>query len=112
MVNNNRIGFGFCNNLFNTLNHFCSLYSVASAPDTKVKMRKRNLHLFKEYIRHILIIVLPCMKNHLFKAVGKLVAERAEAKGINAVVFDRGGYIFHGRVAALAEAAREAGLTF
>ena len=46
------------------------------------------------------------------KAVGKLVAERAEAKGINAVVFDRGGYIFHGRVAALAEAAREAGLTF
>ena len=44
--------------------------------------------------------------------VGKLVAERAKAKGIDAVVFDRGGYIFHGRVKALAEAAREAGLTF
>ena len=44
--------------------------------------------------------------------VGKLVAERAKAKGINAVVFDRGGYIFHGRVKALAEAAREAGLKF
>ena len=46
------------------------------------------------------------------KAVGKLVAERAEDKGIKEVVFDRGGYIFHGRVAALAEAAREAGLSF
>ena len=46
------------------------------------------------------------------KAVGKLVAERAIAKGIKAVVFDRGGYIYHGRVAALAAAAREAGLKF
>ena len=44
--------------------------------------------------------------------VGKLVAELAKAKGIDAVVFDRGGYIFHGRVKALAEAAREAGLKF
>ena len=46
------------------------------------------------------------------KKVGALVAERAKAKGIEAVVFDRGGYIFHGRVAALAEGAREAGLKF
>ena len=45
-------------------------------------------------------------------AVGKLVAERAIAKDIKEVVFDRGGYIYHGRVAALAEAAREAGLSF
>ena len=44
--------------------------------------------------------------------VGKLVAERAKAKGINAVIFDRGGYIFHGRVKALADAARDAGLKF
>ena len=44
--------------------------------------------------------------------VGKLVAERAKSKGIDEVVFDRGGYIFHGRVKALAEAAREAGLKF
>ena len=44
--------------------------------------------------------------------VGKLIAERARAKGVNAVVFDRGGYIFHGRVKALADAAREAGLKF
>jgi len=46
------------------------------------------------------------------KAVGKLVAERASDKGIGEVVFDRGGYIYHGRVKALAEAAREAGLKF
>ncbi len=44
--------------------------------------------------------------------VGKLVAERAKANGIKTVVFDRGGYIFHGRVKALADAAREAGLDF
>ena len=46
------------------------------------------------------------------KAVGKLIAERATAAGVTEVVFDRGGYIFHGRVKALAEAAREAGLSF
>ena len=45
-------------------------------------------------------------------AVGKLVAERAKAKGITQVVFDRGGYKYHGRVKALAEATREAGLVF
>jgi large subunit ribosomal protein L18 len=46
------------------------------------------------------------------KAVGKTIAERAKAKGISQVVFDRGGYIYHGRVKALADAAREAGLQF
>ena len=46
------------------------------------------------------------------KKVGLKVAERALQKGIESVVFDRGGYIYHGRVKALAEAAREAGLTF
>lgn len=46
------------------------------------------------------------------KAIGKLVAERAKEKGITRVVFDRGGYIYHGRVKALADAAREAGLEF
>ena len=44
--------------------------------------------------------------------VGKLVAERAKAAGYDKVVFDRGGYMYHGRVKALAEAAREAGLSF
>ena len=46
------------------------------------------------------------------KKVGAALAERAKAKGIEQVVFDRGGYIFHGHVAALAEGAREAGLKF
>ena len=46
------------------------------------------------------------------RAVGKLVAERAKAKGIDMVVFDRGGYLYHGRVAELAEGAREGGLEF
>jgi len=46
------------------------------------------------------------------KVIGKLVAERAKAAGVNKVVFDRGGYKYHGRVKALADAAREAGLQF
>ena len=46
------------------------------------------------------------------KTIGKLVAERAKEKGIKQVVFDRGGYHYHGRIKALADAAREAGLEF
>jgi large subunit ribosomal protein L18 len=46
------------------------------------------------------------------KVVGKLIAERAVAKGVKAVVFDRGAYMYHGRVKALAEGAREGGLEF
>jgi large subunit ribosomal protein L18 len=44
--------------------------------------------------------------------IGKVLAERAKAKGVDKVVFDRGGYIYHGRVKALADAAREGGLEF
>jgi large subunit ribosomal protein L18 len=46
------------------------------------------------------------------QAVGKLVAERAAAKGVKDVIFDRGAYLYHGRVKALADAAREGGLNF
>jgi len=46
------------------------------------------------------------------KLVGRLIAERAQAAGIKKVVFDRGGYLYHGRIKALADAAREAGLDF
>jgi len=46
------------------------------------------------------------------QAIGKLIAERAKEKGIASVVFDRGGFLYHGRVKALADAAREAGLQF
>lgn len=46
------------------------------------------------------------------KLVGQLIAKRAQAKGVKAVVFDRGGYLYHGKIKALADAAREAGLNF
>ena len=46
------------------------------------------------------------------KEIGRLVADRAKEKGVKAVVFDRGGYLYHGRVKALADAARAAGLEF
>ena len=55
---------------------------------------------------------MPVPKPATSETVGKLVAERAIAAGVTAVVFDRGGYQFHGRVKALAEAAREGGLIF
>ena len=51
-------------------------------------------------------------KTDAAREVGKLIAERAKAKGVTMVVFDRGGYQFHGRVKALAEGAREEGLEF
>jgi large subunit ribosomal protein L18 len=51
-------------------------------------------------------------KSEQAKAVGKLVAERARAAGISKVVFDRGGYLYHGRVKSLADGAREGGLDF
>lgn len=51
-------------------------------------------------------------KTERARVVGKAIAERAKDKGISAVVFDRGGYLYHGRVKALADAAREAGLDF
>jgi large subunit ribosomal protein L18 len=51
-------------------------------------------------------------KTEIARQVGQNVAERAKAKGIDTVVFDRGGYVYHGRVKALAEGAREGGLQF
>jgi len=51
-------------------------------------------------------------KSDVAKKVGALIAERCKAKGIETVVFDRNGFLYHGRVAALADAAREAGLKF
>jgi large subunit ribosomal protein L18 len=55
---------------------------------------------------------VPTWNQEAARRVGRLVAERAQAHGVTKVVFDRGGFQYHGRVAALAEAAREAGLEF
>lgn len=57
-------------------------------------------------------VVKSVNKSEQAKAVGKLIAERATQANITAVVFDRGGYLYHGRVKALADGAREAGLSF
>ena len=51
-------------------------------------------------------------KTERARAIGKAIAERAREKGVNSVVFDRGGYLYHGRIKALADGAREAGLEF
>jgi ribosomal protein L18 len=59
-----------------------------------------------------LVAIADNRKVALAREVGKLVAQRAREKGISRVVFDRGGYAYHGRVAALAEGARETGLSF
>ena len=59
------------------------------------------------FLRHLLLT-----KTDAAKKVGEVIAERAKAKGIDTVVFDRGGYVYHGRVQALAEGAREGGLQF
>ena len=61
---------------------------------------------------HTLAAASSLEKEAAAKLVGQKVAERAKAKGIETVVFDRGGYIYHGRVQALAEGAREGGLQF
>ncbi len=59
-----------------------------------------------------LVAIANNRKVALAREVGKLVAQRAKEQGVNRVVFDRGGYAYHGRIAALAEGAREAGLDF
>ena len=63
-------------------------------------------------VRQRWLAALQDLQQQALEAGGQLVAERAKAAGIEAIVFDRGGYKYHGRVAALAEAAREGGLKF
>ena len=58
------------------------------------------------------VIAAECSREYTSQVLGGIIAKRALDKGIETVVFDRGGYIYHGKVAALAEAAREAGLQF
>lgn len=88
---------------------------------------RSNQHIYAQIIddtSHMTLVaastVDPDLKGNLEKGstceasgeVGKLIAKRAAAKGIQKVVFDRGGKLYHGRIQALAEAAREAGLEF
>ncbi len=62
--------------------------------------------------RELSTVLAPLTKTEQAKAVGKAVAERARAKGVETVVFDRGGFPYHGRVQALADGSREGGLVF
>ena len=93
----------------------------------RLSIFRSNNHIYAQVIddmaQHTLVAastVEPSLKGELSSsadrqasaAVGKLVAQRALERGINKVVFDRGGNLYHGRVKALAEAAREAGLNF
>lgn len=101
---------------------------IEGTPDRpRLAVFRSNNHIYAQVIddvaQHTLVAAStlePTLKGSLSNgatceasaAVGKLVAERAKAKGIEQVVFDRGGKLYHGRIKALADAAREAGLNF
>lgn len=92
------------------LSVFRSLYHVyAQIIDDSVGLTLTSSSTIDREVRES---VTGLSKTEQASIVGKIVAERALAKGIKKVVFDRGGYKYHGRVKALAEAAREAGLDF
>ena len=74
--------------------------------------RQRRWSRLRRWTRNCAADLASLNKVEQAKAVGKAVAERAKAKGINKVVFDRGGYPYHGRVKALADGSREGGLVF
>ncbi|MGK7930238.1 MAG: 50S ribosomal protein L18 [Microcystaceae cyanobacterium] len=101
---------------------------ISGTPDRpRLAVFRSNNHIYAQVIddvaQHTLVAAStldPDLKSSLSTgatceasaAVGKLVAERAKAKGIEQVVFDRGGKLYHGRIKSLADAAREAGLNF
>ncbi|MDA5193071.1 50S ribosomal protein L18 [Govanella unica] len=91
----------------------------------RLSIHRSNLHIYAQVIDDVKGVTLAAASTldetlkgtsggniAAASAVGKLIAERAKAAGISNVVFDRGGFIYHGRVKALAEAAREGGLAF
>jgi large subunit ribosomal protein L18 len=73
---------------------------------------RSNKHIVAQVIDDSTGRTLAAANKAAATAVGRLVAERAQAAGVSDVVFDRGGFLYHGRVAAVADAAREAGLRF
>ncbi len=91
----------------------------------RLSVHRTNLHIYAQIIddtQGVTLAAASTLESDLRKDngsnkgsatnVGKLIAERAKAAGVDQVVFDRGGYIYHGRVKALAEAARDGGLDF
>lgn len=91
-------------NVFRSLNHI-----YAQVIDDSAGLTLASASTIDHEVRDL---VAGLKKTEQASVVGKVVAERALAKGVNQVVFDRGGYKYHGRVLALAEAARKAGLDF
>ena len=95
---------------------------TASRP--RLAVYRSNAHISAQIIDDVAGVTLVSASTHekdfqgnggnkvAARAVGKLLAERANAKGITEVVFDRGGYLYHGRVSELADGAREGGLKF
>ena len=85
---------------------------ISGTPERpRLNVYRSNANIYAQVIDDVNGVTLVSAST-LDKEFGKLVAERAKAKGIDTVVFDRGGYIYHGRVAELAEGAREGGLEF
>lgn len=98
---------------------------LSGTPETpRLDVYRSNVHIYAQIVDDVngVTLVAAASNEKDFEGsgsnceaaakVGKLIAERAKAKGIEKVVFDRGGYIFHGRVKALADGAREGGLNF
>ena len=90
---------------------------ISGTPERpRLNVYRSNANIYAQIIDDVNGVTLAAAasneKDFEARKVGKLVAERAKAKGIDTVVFDRGGYIYHGRVAELAEGAREGGLEF
>ncbi len=98
-----------------------------TAEKPRLSVHKSNKHIYAQVIDDTKGVTLAfagtvepdlrskyqnCGNIEAAKEIGKLIAERSKNAGINSIVFDRGGYIYHGRVAALADAAREGGLVF
>ena len=95
-------------NVYRSLNH---IYAQI-IDDTALNGNGATLVSASTVEKEIAAKVEKMTKTDAAKEVGKIIAERAKAKGISAVVFDRGGYLYTGRVAALADGAREGGLDF
>ena len=109
---------------------FASGFTRASAPSWPAPVSGRRLNVYRS-LNHIYAQVIDDQKGVTIvsastlatksktggnvaaaKEIGKAIAEKAQEKGVKKVVFDRGGFLYHGRIKALAEAAREAGLEF